>query len=44
MVLLMQVRGAQLPRPKVAEVVKWSCTTLRAGTRAYLRALEALGF
>ena len=40
--------GAQLLRPKVADVVKRSCTSevsiLRPGSRARLRALEAFGF
>ena len=40
--------GPQLLRPKVADVVKWSCASeasiLRPGSRARLRALEAFGF
>ena len=40
--------GPQLLRPKVADVAKWSCVSeasnLRPGSRARLRALEALGF
>ena len=38
----------QLLRPKVADVVKWSCASeasnLQPGSRACLRALEAFGF
>ena len=40
--------GAQLLRPKVADVAKRSCASeagiLRPGSRAHLRALEAFGF
>ena len=40
--------GAQLLRPKVANIAKWSCTSeasnLWLGSRAHLRALEAFGF
>ena len=45
---LVKERGAQLLRPKVADVVKWSCASEASivwpGSRARLRALEALGF
>ena len=40
--------GSQLLRPKVANVVKWSCASevsdLQQGSRARLRALEAFRF
>ena len=40
--------GAQLLRPKVADIAKWShaseASILRLGSRARLRALEAFGF
>ena len=40
--------GAQVLRPKVADVAKWSCVSkasnLWPGSRARLRALEAFGF
>ena len=40
--------GAQVLRPKVADIAKWSCASkaskLRPGSRACLRALEAFGF
>ena len=40
--------GPKLLRPKVADVVKWSCVSkvsnLWLGSRACLRALEAFGF
>ena len=40
--------GAQFPRPKVADVAEWSCTSkanyLQSGSRAHLRTLEAFGF
>ena len=40
--------GAQILRPKVADVAKWSRTSeaskLQLGSRACLRALEAFGF
>ena len=40
--------GAQLLRPKVADIAKRSCASeasiLRPGSRAHLRALEAFGF
>ena len=42
------VRGAQVLRPKVANVAKRSCASevsnLQPGSRACLRALEAFGF
>ena len=40
--------GPQPPRPKVADLVKWSCMSevsyLWLGSRAGLRALETFGF
>ena len=40
--------GPQLLRPKVGDIVKWSCASeasiLQPGSRACLRALEAFGF
>ena len=40
--------GAQLLRPKVADIAKWSrvseASILQPGSRAHLRALEAFGF
>ena len=42
------VKGAQVLRLKVADVVKWSCASeasnLQLGSRACLRALGAFGF
>ena len=42
------VKGAQLPRPKVANVAEQSHVSkvsyLWSGSRAYLKALEAFGF
>ena len=41
-------RGAKFLRPKVADIVKWSCVNKasnpRLGSMAHLRALEAFGF